>query len=513
MPKLNPDVVRNAFLVFMCELLGNYTLFFNSQEGNDGSGDGGTVRDATHNGVFGAFDVSGFVASVDKTARLLLDKIVLTQMFAALIQQRTEHSQGVDRLVFFETCVQELKERKDTGTAVVAAAASGVAGSKVGGSGSETAVAGLRRVDDRSVSVKGEPLWTSDPASGPPLLIHQAVASMVRREKLLLQQQQRAEHVQLQHQEDLMVPASSSSGTTPVNSPSQRHNQCSTGFFVDTLPSIITVPGPSAGGIMGLITSDACPGTFGAFSDQLRVVALPSQPQCFSYMQFPILLNKEWMAMPPSSLPPILLEIISRRENFLKKGNRMILARSVSECMKDWQEVGKPIGGAGNMEIYLAMQIFGIYFMCLPSRVSYKGRPLKIIMQAMGILHFILDFQLERYMDEAMWRSLLVACGRCGHASTRKIAIAIFGIMRRSGLTINVLTYGQYTKALAEKDATEFMATAASTVTGREAVPVVGESAPEASSALHKSRVEIDDSSWLEERGIWRPASPQHRRL
>lgn len=28
------------------------------------------------------------------------------QMFAALIQQRMEHSQGMDRLVFFETCVQ-----------------------------------------------------------------------------------------------------------------------------------------------------------------------------------------------------------------------------------------------------------------------------------------------------------------------------------------------------------------------------------------------------------------------
>jgi len=207
------------------------------------------------------------------------------------------------------------------------------------------------------------------------------------------------------------------------------------------------------------------------------------------------------MAMPSSSLPPILHEVMTRRDIFLKKGNRMILARSVSECMKDWQVVSKPIGGTGDKEIYLALQIFGIYFMCLPSRVSYKGRPLKIIMQAIGVLQFLLDFQLERYMDEAMWRSLLVACGRCGHSSTRKIAIAIFGIMRRSGLTINVLTYGQYTKALAEKDATKFTATAASTVMGREAVAEVDGSASEASSALSKDRVEIDDSPWLEERG------------
>ena len=518
-PKLNPDVVRDAFLVFVCELLGNYTRFFNSQEGKGGSADGGAGGDMTHNGVFGAFDVPGFVASVDKTAKPLLDKMVLTQMFAALVQQRTDHSHGVDRLVFFETCVQELKERKDAEAAAAAAAASGSGGGGVGGAGAGGVAAGRRRLDDRSVSVKAAPLRAPDPASGPPLLIHQAVASMVRREQLLLQQQQQqlqqAQQTQLQLHEALVVPASSSSGSTPINSPSPKHYQSSTGFFIDTLPSTIIVPGPSAEGCVGPSTSDAGPDASGASSNQLSVVTLPPQPQSFSYTQFPILLNKEWMALPPSSLPPILLEIMSRRKKFLKKGNRMILARSVSECMKDWQAVGTQIGGARNKEIYLAMQIFGIYFMCLPSRVSYKGRPLRIIMQAMGILQFILDFQLERYMDEAMWRSLLVACGRCGHASTRKIAIAIFGIMRRSGLTINALTYGQYTKALAEKDATEFTATAATTAAGGDAVAVVGGSASEASSALSNGRVEIDDSPWLEERGrAWymatcEPSSPE----
>lgn len=505
-PKLNPDVIRDAFLVFMCELLGNYTRFFNSQEGKGGSADGGAGGDMTHNGVFGAFDVPGFVASVDKTAKPLLDKMVLTQMFAALVQQRTDHSHGVDRLVFFETCVQELKERKDAEAAAAAAAAGGGGGGGGASSaGGGSSAAGRRRLEDRSVIAKGAPLRAPDPAAGPPLLIHQAVASMVRREQLLLQQQQ--QQAQQQQHEALVVPASSSSSSTPVNSPgappSPKHYQSSTGFFVDTLPSTIIVPGPSAEGCVGVSTANAGPDAPAASSGQLSVVTLPPQPLSFSYTQFPILLNKEWMAMPPSSLPPILLEIMSRRKKFLKKGNRMILARSVSECMKDWQAVGTQIGGARNKEIYLAMQIFGIYFMCLPSRVSYKGRPLKIIMQAMGILQFILDFQLERYMDEAMWRSLLVACGRCGHASTRKIAIAIFGIMRRSGLTINALTYGQYTKALAEKDATEFTATTAVTGAGTEgdAVAVVGGSASEASSSAAKGRVEIDDSPWLEERG------------
>jgi len=84
------------------------------------------------------------------------------------------------------------------------------------------------------------------------------------------------------------------------------------------------------------------------------------------------------------------------------------------------------------------------------------------------------DYNGEKYMDEAMWRSILVACGRCGHAQTRKVAIAIFEIIRRSGVTINALTYGQYTKALAEQDALE--------------LPVEG-------------RDGIDDCPWLEEKG------------
>jgi len=205
MPHLNPEVARDAFLVFMCELLGIYIRFFNSQEGNNRSADGGTIGDTTHNGVFGAFDVSGFVASADKTAKPLLDKIVLTQMFAALVQQRTEHSHAVDRLMFFETCVQELKERKDTDVVTVAAAATGGAGDRSGGFGSEIVVNGRQCLDDLSVSPKGAPLWTSDSACGSPLLIHQAVASMARREKLQMQQQQRIEHAQLQHHEALMM--------------------------------------------------------------------------------------------------------------------------------------------------------------------------------------------------------------------------------------------------------------------------------------------------------------------
>lgn len=54
-------------------------------------------------------------------------------------------------------------------------------------------------------------------------------------------------------------------------------------------------------------------------------------------IQFPTTLNKEWMNIPPSALPPVILDIMAKRKKYMKKGNRMILARSVNETMKDWK--------------------------------------------------------------------------------------------------------------------------------------------------------------------------------
>jgi hypothetical protein len=133
-----------------------------------------------------------------------------------------------------------------------------------------------------------------------------------------------------------------------------------------------------------------------------------------------------------------------------------------------------------------------------------------------------------------------VACGRCGHANTRKVAIALFEMMRKSGMTINALTYanmkstdistdravhmnkfralcdsgslllgryGQYTKALAEKDAVDFYAD--NTTAGANGSnggngnnnSANNSAANNMTAMLQLNRVEIDDSPWLEEKG------------
>lgn len=53
-------------------------------------------------------------------------------------------------------------------------------------------------------------------------------------------------------------------------------------------------------------------------------------------------------------------------------------------------------------------------------------------------------------VDESIWRSLLVACGGCGGSFMRRIAMALFDAMKSVGIAPNVLTFGQYTNALAK---------------------------------------------------------------
>lgn len=390
--KLDVPAVRDAFLCYMCDLLGNYKKFFNSQDNKE-----------DQNGVFMAFDVKNFVDSCEKTTKPLMEKVVCTQMFAALIQQRIEHGSGVDRLVFFEYCVEEREKQLSEALPKKKEA--------------------TRRIDyNPEQSIRSPPRSPEAKAGSANALIHQVVALSTN----------------LNDENSVISPPTSPRGAD--------------GAGDVIFPSSILVPGP---GIKGC----APEGTV------------------YTYNSFPVKLNKSWMQIPSSALHPVLIEISKKRRRSIKKGNRMILARSVSECMKDWNAIGEFTGtGHNHKEIHLALQIFGIYFMSLPSRVSFKGRPIKVIMQALGLLQFILEHNLEQYMDEAMWRSLLVACGRCGHAQTRKIAVAIFDIMRRGGMTINALTYGQYTKAISEKNAVELF------------TPI-------------KDALELDDCPWLEDRG------------
>jgi hypothetical protein len=373
-PKLSPGAIRDAFLIFVCDLLGGYTRFFNNQvraaphtsprtaQGAAASlpavyvlstdaaatprhapsvhQEGAQGQERDPNGVFGAFDVQGFLASFDpKTSRPLVERLSLTQMFAALVQKRTEHNHDMDRLVFFESCVQvsanchpghhpnepppcparrshastypgpleqhqptppahatqhttqELKERRDAEAAALARGGAPPTGRPAPASG-----AGV---------VGGKPAPRS-PAEGSQhalerrssMLLHQAVAlTNERRER-----QQAAQ--QALSTASVTDAGSSPNGSSPATSPRNGSSDFSAGDII--------IPGPGAEGCGAEGTS-------------------------YSYVRFPTRLNKAWMNIPPSALPPVLVDIMSKRRKAMKKGNRMVLARSVAECTKDWQ--------------------------------------------------------------------------------------------------------------------------------------------------------------------------------
>lgn len=76
------------------------------------------------------------------------------------------------------------------------------------------------------------------------------------------------------------------------------------------------------------------------------------------------------------------------------------------------------------------------------------GAPAPMLV-ALGVLHCVLDAPCEP--DEAIFRALLVAAGRSGLAC-KPIVADLFSHLRSKGIRPNALTFGQYTRAIAQRD-------------------------------------------------------------
>jgi hypothetical protein len=87
----------------------------------------------------------------------------------------------------------------------------------------------------------------------------------------------------------------------------------------------------------------------------------------------------------------------------------------------------------------------------LSLRVKNGTRPLADMLQILGMLAIIDCWGLSDHISETTWRSVLVACGAYGGDSMRRISALVFKTMQSTGLVPNALTYGQYTKAITAK--------------------------------------------------------------
>lgn len=97
-------------------------------------------------------------------------------------------------------------------------------------------------------------------------------------------------------------------------------------------------------------------------------------------------------------------------------------------------------------------QFFGAYILCIPTQISQSNLSVseksKILLRSLGVLRNLRNHR-RIAGDEASYRALIVACGRCG--TDRRIELTkLYGLMRMDGIFMNAVTLGCYTRAIAE---------------------------------------------------------------
>lgn len=90
--------------------------------------------------------------------------------------------------------------------------------------------------------------------------------------------------------------------------------------------------------------------------------------------------------------------------------------------------------------------------MCIPSQLSQPSLSVseksKILLRSLGALRTLRSYR-RIVADEAAYRALIVACGRCG--TDRRVELTkLYGLLRADGIFPNAVTLGQYTKSIAE---------------------------------------------------------------
>ncbi|KAJ8599692.1 hypothetical protein CTAYLR_004756 [Chrysophaeum taylorii] len=231
------------------------------------------------------------------------------------------------------------------------------------------------------------------------------------------------------------------------------------------------------------------------------------------YLYFVLGRGLRWPCpLDPKLLPPVpkSRELSRRRHSFHRKprnsrvssgDSTRMLARSQAELLLDMglSVAGLRLGGGGNASqtnngssppssqrredhhridrhdasrataARQALHAFGAWFLFAPALVrlfsGYEqrdatdpswsiltkglgGAPSPMLV-ALGVLRRVLDAPCEP--DEAIFRALLVAAGRSGNAC-KPIVADLFAQLRSKGIRPNVLTFGRYTQAIAQRD-------------------------------------------------------------
>jgi hypothetical protein len=341
------------------------------------------------------FDSSKFIATATPDRVPFLNRFVNTQMFQSFIQRRTEASDV--HCMLFDECIAEFHS-----STIPYGRLGGDVAHVLGDDGKKHLVYHLL-VDECAT----EPdVLVDDDEPGPP------GRSGLRGNKSF---------------DDTATQTTSRSYEESITSETDRDSI----FAVNQSGDIVTIPSaahlnPNAGYVYCLDGSPSFPTKFD------RELFLPKEPD---------VLAADTFVVSPSSL----IRSEREREDANRLFNMTISKRGPRGAQKRhrclWQ-----------LAKFMGSQFLGAWLMCIPAQICQPNllseEKTKVLVRALGALRTLRSHK-RIVADEAAYRALIVACGKCG-TDRRVELMKLYGLMRNDGIFPDALTLGQYTRAIAE---------------------------------------------------------------
>ncbi|KAL7553196.1 hypothetical protein ACHAWF_016455, partial [Thalassiosira exigua] len=384
---LDDRAVRDSFLRFFCSVLGGYERFL-------------VVPDAdflTSGNDW--FNSSGFLSAASvgpSNRRPFLSSLVETQLFQDFIQRRTEASDV--HCMLFDECLAEYHS-----------SAMSYGRLSVGDPGPPAQVSYNLLVDQC--------------ATEPDLLLEDDENSS------FLANRSDVHNKSFGNDNDTATQASSGYAESTISDTPSLPFDIDTTFAINASGDIVTIPS-----------------TVGLPTDAKYLYCVdgnPSFPTKFDKRHFlprePESLDAELSEVAP---PPILIRSEREREEAIRLCNATVSRRGPQKQHRCLWQLAK----------FMGSEFLGAWLMCIPHQISQSGLSVneksKILLRALGALRTLRSHR-RIVADEAAYRALIVACGRCG-TDRRVELMKLYGLMRTDGIFPNAVTLGQYTRAIAE---------------------------------------------------------------
>lgn len=431
--------IRDSFMVLMVDILGDYPKYIIPPSEDMTADIYRTFQEA--------FYIEEYLSDADDSMHVLLKSLIETQMFAVLMQQRSEASEY--SIVFFDQCSSILRE----------------IGLCAGGHG------------------------MLPHTHGP---VHDMPAPLYK-----LYQARDIAQLQPSFQTTPMTTLNSPHRSTVEHGNSPR--RLSGGLSTPMTPQTDSIHNPQLTNLMDtliemeindckIIQVDQKGDATTNYTDELSKVEFNTLDD-ISYgplvLPGPIKVNKEvnpknvrkdedgryiyegtWLHLDKDILSealnfshPKIISLRNYRESHIESSNPILMGmiRQSSERLSFKQSM-RLCTGIRDTQITLVPEcatLIGTYIdvlsmalLLLQMRVINQSKPTSDILQILGLLAQLEDLNLLSYLEENVWRGILTCVGTAGGDFMRRVSCVIYNIMEAYGKTPDALTFGAYMKAL-----------------------------------------------------------------